>query len=317
MLNEIYKNKSIFSFLSKDEKLSIVDWLIDNTMFSVEQIAAWCDLDKIWVSRIFNAEIKPVFAPIDPIKNGYIASDLIEFLQQNQIIVKQLNDYVGPLSFVEADEILTEKILKIKLIKTYFLYQGHNAWWNSWSSRYNEDRSIHLTLSSALNEAEKHRTQGRVFTISELPSLCFYCKNRTILFSGINFQEETPYKELFKHDLSSLKDFVNYVNCENINSKYPQFLISATDCCYDLADLESNEEFKRYRSVSEGSERQLKFNPSSSYLNMFFIRKLYDLLRDLLNKEKAIKKKKENIDKNRKQIRKSVKKLTSIKNLNI
>ena len=40
MLNEIYKNKSIFSFLSKDEKLSIVDWLIDNTMFSVEQIAA-------------------------------------------------------------------------------------------------------------------------------------------------------------------------------------------------------------------------------------------------------------------------------------
>ena len=81
MLNEIYKNKSIFSFLSKDEKLSIVDWLIDNTMLSVEQIAALCGLDKIWVSLIFNAEIKPVFAPIDPIKNGYIASDLIEFLQ--------------------------------------------------------------------------------------------------------------------------------------------------------------------------------------------------------------------------------------------
>lgn len=273
----------------KEERLSVVDWLIDNTILTTKQIAELCNVEEVVVHRIFNDEIKVPFVQKDPLRNNYINKELLDFLQNVKVLPAPQHEKIDdPLNYEYYSALLKEEIFSVKLVKTYFLSRGHNAWWGTWSSRYIKEKSVHLTLSGAEREAEWNRVQGRVFTITEIPTLCFYTKNNLIFVSGINSNEENPFESIFKKDFDSIKDFVDLLKWENQTHKYPQFVITSFDSMLYLKEVDLNEKYLKWRSESVGTDYLLNFHSSLKAVNMLYMKYVYKKLIDILKEENNI-----------------------------
>lgn len=284
MYIKIPDNSNIIPSLQMQDKLRIVDWLIDNTILTEKQISDLCDIDEYTIHRLFNDEIKQPFTQLNPIEKKYIHKELLDFLQNAKILDAPGNEFIQrPLAFTDEYELAYSEIFSVKLIKAYFLSQGHNAWWGTWSSRYTNNKSIHLTLQSAKKQAERTRVQGRVFTISEIPTLCFYTKEKLIFVSGINDNESMPFQHIHR-DFLSIPFFAERLRWENDNARYPQFIFSSINKMLYLNEIDEKEEFNRYTSESIGTNYFLNFYPRENKINIKFLKKIYLTLIDILKK---------------------------------
>ncbi|MBB5271252.1 hypothetical protein HNQ70_001256 [Quisquiliibacterium transsilvanicum] len=82
--------------------------------------------------------------------------------------------------------------------KIYYLGSGRNAWHSTWSMRYYPD-AFHITQADAKHAAEKRRTQGAVFYVSELPALVLVTRYSKYVITQIN--TGTPLLE-YRHSLA-------------------------------------------------------------------------------------------------------------------
>lgn len=70
-------------------------------------------------------------------------------------------------------------------VKLYFVHNGRNAWHSTWTQKYHPD-CIHLSMQSAKAYCEKHRNNGTVFYILEMPALELHSGSSTVLITQIN-----------------------------------------------------------------------------------------------------------------------------------
>lgn len=286
MYIKIPNNSNKIPHLRREERLSIIDWLIDNTMLTTKQIADLCCVDETTVIRIFNDELKVPFVQTNPVKNEYIEEELLDFLDRTKVMPIPKNERIdNPLKYANLKDLLDDKIFSLKLIKTYFLIRGHNAWWGTWSSLYTQDKSIHLTLSGAKQEAERTRIQGRVFTIIEIPTLCFYTKNKLIFVSGINSNETNPFQYIFDKDFDSIEEFVQLLNRANNVFKYPQFIATSLNDIIYIQDIEANTQYINWKSSSCGTNYLLSFSSSIRNVNMVCLKYVYEKLINILKSQ--------------------------------
>ena len=80
---------------------------------------------------------------------------------------------------------LDERILTRKLYSAFFLSDGRNAWHSTWVRRYLQD-CLHTDFGTAREAAERHRTNGSVFYITEIPALVICTTNSMIFVVQIN-----------------------------------------------------------------------------------------------------------------------------------
>lgn len=96
--------------------------------------------------------------------------------------------------------VLKEEVTEIKLIKTYYVYEGRNAWYSTWIHQYYPD-CLHLNLKSAKISAERKRNYGSVFYIQEVPAIYFEIKGHKYIVNMMDDEDEAMnlYKScLFK-----------------------------------------------------------------------------------------------------------------------
>lgn len=67
----------------------------------------------------------------------------------------------------------------------YYVSTGRNAWHNTWIAQYTNG-CMHSTLDSAKKYAEKKRTSGTVFYITQLPCIVFRSHKQVLLVTEIN-----------------------------------------------------------------------------------------------------------------------------------
>lgn len=79
----------------------------------------------------------------------------------------------------------SQTIVKRGVRKLYYVVSGRNAWWATWVNRY-QSGCMHLDLSSAMQHAERLRTNGSVFYIKEIPALVLQGETSTLVVTQIN-----------------------------------------------------------------------------------------------------------------------------------
>lgn len=67
----------------------------------------------------------------------------------------------------------------------YYLHSGRNAWHSTWVMQY-EEGCMHSDAQSAKESAERQRTQGSRFYVSELPALLIQCSKGFLAVTEIN-----------------------------------------------------------------------------------------------------------------------------------
>jgi hypothetical protein len=67
----------------------------------------------------------------------------------------------------------------------FYLHNGRNAWHSTWVQQYAEG-CMHSDERSAKESAERQRTQGSVFYISQIPALLFRTPNGCLAVTEIN-----------------------------------------------------------------------------------------------------------------------------------
>lgn len=77
------------------------------------------------------------------------------------------------------------KVKSVEAAYLYYLFHGRNAWHSTWITQYTEG-CMHSHIDGAKASAERRRTQGTVFYISELPSLIFRSAAGVIAVTQIN-----------------------------------------------------------------------------------------------------------------------------------
>lgn len=75
--------------------------------------------------------------------------------------------------------------LGARAVKLFFLIRGRNAWHSTWVQHYSPG-AMTTDLQSALNNAEKRRTQGSAFYIDEWPALAIDTEAGVFLITQIN-----------------------------------------------------------------------------------------------------------------------------------
>ena len=93
------------------------------------------------------------------------------------------------MQLLSASRVSQEDLLYItktvRAVKIYYAFNGRNAWWSTWITRY-ADGCMHGAWDSVKSFCEKHRVQGTVFYINELPAVAFCAGNRALVISEIN-----------------------------------------------------------------------------------------------------------------------------------
>ena len=77
------------------------------------------------------------------------------------------------------------KVASFRPCVIYYITTGRNAWHSTWIQRYSKG-CMHTTIQSAKRHAEKLRTQGTVFTITEYPALQIITASGHIIITQIN-----------------------------------------------------------------------------------------------------------------------------------
>ena len=239
--------------LSTTDKKRVADWLVQNTLLTVEQIAKITNLDIFTVKDIFNDVIKLRHEPLNPIDNGLITSEEIDFFQHGkklEIDYKFSNAKDIMLRYINFDTLEQRKIFSAKLIKIYYLSEGRNAWWSTWCTTFEKNGSFHTSLISAKRHAESRRVQGTVFTIEEIPAICLYTTDGLIVIASINSQH-IPF--ILCNKFSSIKEFITIVKKVHLQEKYMKFIMLENKFNLYLDNIEPNEMFNEHKSyVSNG-----------------------------------------------------------------
>lgn len=90
------------------------------------------------------------------------------------------------------EKLTASKTKNVTGIVLYYLSSARNAWHSTWISRYKEG-CMHIDLADAKRSASLQRKQGTVFTIRELPALCFHSNEGLLVITEIN--NKSPLSE--------------------------------------------------------------------------------------------------------------------------
>ena len=261
---------------TKDTRIRVADWLVSNTSLTKQQIAEITELDDFLITKIFNDEINLRYMPLNPIDNKLITQEELDFLQSEEgnTNFNEIQIYCDKdisLNYTDVNELFEEDIFFAKIIKIYFLVQGHNAWHSVWSSKFDKSRSFHTSLKSAKMRAEKQRTQGRVFTIEELPAICFYTRKGIFIMAGIN-SSSIPFNSCRHFD--SFDTFKNNIKRIERSEKYPKYVFAKYHKNIYIDDLKSYEKFYLHKSyIYNGS---MDFNKNEYKFNLEYIKNTFD-----------------------------------------
>jgi hypothetical protein len=123
--------------------------------------------------------------------------------------------YPNHFQFVNLDKSFelkdfAEPVEKIRLVKTYYLYEGRNAWHSTWVTTYIPQKSLYSSLAEAKQYAEKMRKRGSVFNINLIPSFLIKSKNCNVLVTQINSRKPFSQYTLLKNNKSSLNNLLIY-----------------------------------------------------------------------------------------------------------
>lgn len=103
-----------------------------------------------------------------------------------------------------------KRVKRFEAITLYYIHRGRNAWHETWVTHY-FDWSFQYSLLSAKREVERHRSQGSVFYIYELPALAIHTTGCSLILTQIN--QNVPL-DLFSPEVRyvwdrKIKDFVS------------------------------------------------------------------------------------------------------------
>ena len=96
---------------------------------------------------------------------------------------------------------LSEPIEKIRLVKTYYVIEGRNAWHSTWVQKYIHLKSFYANLKDARKFAELNRKPGSVFYINVIPGILIKTEKCNALVTQINSQ--SPFS---KYSLERVED---------------------------------------------------------------------------------------------------------------
>ena len=270
---------------TKDRRIRVADWLVSNTLLSIQQIAEITELDDFLIRKIFNDEINLRHMPLNPIDNKLITQEELDFLQYekgntdfNEIQISYDKDI--SLNYTDVNELFKEDIFSAKIIKIYFLIEGHNAWHSVWSSQFHKSGSCHTSLKSAKMRAEKQRTQGRVFTIKELPAICFYTRKGIFIMVGIN-SSSIPFKSCRYFD--SFDTFKNNIKRIERSEKYPKYVFAKYHKNIYIDDLNSYEKF--YFHMSYLQYGSMDYNKEEYKFNLEYIESVFNNFVEILKQD--------------------------------
>ena len=91
---------------------------------------------------------------------------------------------------LEKNELMREYLDNCFVSRIYVVYEGRNAWRNTWKTRYLKELSIHLRLNKAVQHAETWRVQGSRWTIVRTACCVFASGKYSLLVTEIN--KHTP-----------------------------------------------------------------------------------------------------------------------------
>lgn len=123
------------------------------------------------------------------------------------------------------------RVKKFEAVALYYIHRGRNAWHETWARHY-FPWSFHPSLASAKMEVERHREQGSVFHIHELPALAIHTRNQTVTISQIGAKEPL---ELFSPEAlyvwdPKVKDYVGRLRTGEFPLRQGITLNSALKC---------------------------------------------------------------------------------------
>ena len=88
-------------------------------------------------------------------------------------------------------------IEKIRLVKTYYISEGRNAWHSTWNQTYVPHNSLYSSLDEAKRFAEKNRKPGSVFYINLIPGILIKTQKCDALVIQINSKK--PFSQYSLH----------------------------------------------------------------------------------------------------------------------
>ena len=143
-------------------------------------------------------------------------------------------------------EILKELDVKnIGIYNVLVVDSGRNAWYATWSRKFNKGKAFFLDLDSAKKYAEINRKQGTVFSIVPTPSIYFELHGIYIFLMDIASREPFSRWKLKKFVFGKkeifLQDFYEEFRLNSFNWNYPV----PDDDNFDVSMVVSDEDLKK------------------------------------------------------------------------
>jgi hypothetical protein len=188
------------------------------------------------------------------------------------------------------------KELDIKNIGIYNVLvvdSGRNAWYATWSRKFNKEKAFFLDLDSAKKYAETNRKQGTVFSIVPTPSIYFELHGAYIFLMDIATHEPFSRWKLKKFVFGKkdilLQDFYEEFRLTSLNWNPPV----PDDENFDISMVVSDQDIKQnevktlncFKSESVGTDFYLKWREVEPEYDNSSITKIIKILKsDLVKK---------------------------------
>jgi hypothetical protein len=210
----------------------------------------------------------------------------------------------------------SSRIWQVLPVQLYYVIEGRNAWWQTWTQRYRQD-CMQEYLTSAKKICERKRVQGTVFRITQLPALAFRSDVGTLFISQIN--TDAPFSALRMHRLEGSLQMIQQAEfmrmLDEKNNRVPsgraqglyfshveQILYAGSDnylpsmsrensvmvlyCCYfpQGESIGPNSKFQSWQSESFGKAYELSWSQSEKRFDLTqFYQILSEFQRQLQN----------------------------------
>lgn len=158
--------------------------------------------------------LRPRPIPFSPVQLGWIDEQTIQIATSHSDMAiptsvqvdptLRVTPIIGPIAAMK-----NEHVTDVRLIRTYFVFYGRNAWHSTWIQRYLSNGAICMSIDYAKTVAEKWRRQGSVLQVDELPALLIQTSNRSFLVTEINDKNQSG---LLSHCLNTADDLVDWLN---------------------------------------------------------------------------------------------------------
>lgn len=185
----------------------------------------------------------------------------------------------------------SEPIEKIRLVKTYDLYEGRNAWYSTWIHSYIPQKSLYSSLEEAKQYAENMRKRGSVFYIDLIPSFLIKSKNCNVLVTQIDSRKPFEQYSLLRNNNNLLNDSLKYKRLKaflrrgiplniavktfdpdgehwSVNQSYYNNIIIEYGYQDDVVwDDFGNDECRKYESYAQGSLCNLGWSKTKDWVD--------------------------------------------------